>query len=72
MRTINYNNGVGDMYGIAIWLISFLILIVGFRYIKEIIEVVLVKLYEIFIQHNATVVSQIYSLSLLCFIISFV
>jgi hypothetical protein len=49
MGEINYSN-TNFINGLASWLIAALMLIAGFRYIKEIFEFVLLKLYEIFIQ----------------------
>lgn len=38
--------------GMTAWFAAILVAIVGFRYLKEAITYVLVKLYEFFIQHN--------------------
>ncbi len=36
----------------AAWFVAALVVIMGFRYIKALLIYVLVKLYELFIQHN--------------------
>ncbi len=36
----------------AAWFAAILVAILGFRFLKEIIAYILVKLYEFFIQHN--------------------
>jgi len=38
---------------VAIWLVAILIVLFGFRYIKDFLVFILGKLYEFFIQHNA-------------------
>lgn len=54
MNTLtSLNEGVPDIRSLAIWLITLLIVGFGFRYVREIISLVLSKLYEFFIQHHA-------------------
>ena len=52
MKDLNIKNIPAGTYEIAVWLIMFMVVIFGYRYIKEIIEYVLLKLYEYFIQHK--------------------
>lgn len=39
-------------FSLGIWLITFLVMAFGFRFIREAVVFVLMKLYEFFIQHN--------------------
>ena len=40
------------IYEIFAWLIIMLLILIGYKYIREVIEYVLLKLYEFFIQHK--------------------
>ncbi len=52
MFTANPSAGATDYRQYAVWLISLLVIAFGFRYVKDIINLVLEKLYEVFIQQN--------------------
>lgn len=52
MKEINISAVPTGTYEIAAWLIILLSLMFGYKYIKEITEYVLLKLYEYFIQHK--------------------
>jgi hypothetical protein len=52
MKELNIRNLPTGTYEIAVWLIILMTMIFGYRYIKEIVEYVLLKLYEYFIQHK--------------------
>lgn len=41
-----------DIRSYAIWLVSIVLVAFGFRYVKQLISVVLEELYRIFIQHG--------------------
>jgi hypothetical protein len=43
---------ISGTYEIAAWLIMLLTMLLGYKYFKEIIEYVMLKLYEYFIQHK--------------------
>ena len=53
MNEMNIKSPTGSIYEIVAWLISGLVLLFGYNYIKEIIEYVLLKLYEFFIQRKS-------------------
>ncbi len=52
MKELNIRNLPTGTNEIAAWLIMLLAIVFGYKYIKEIIEYVLLKLYEYFIQHK--------------------
>jgi hypothetical protein len=52
MKELNISDVPTGTYEIAMWLIMLLTMLFGYKYIKEIIEYVLLKLYEYFIQHK--------------------
>jgi len=52
MKELNIRNVPTGTYEIAVWLVILMTMIFGYRYIKEIVEYVLLKLYEYFIQHK--------------------
>jgi hypothetical protein len=52
MKELNIWDIPTGTYEIAVWLITVLTMLFGYKYIKEIIEYVLLKLYEYFIQHK--------------------
>jgi hypothetical protein len=52
MKELNVRGIPTGTYEIAAWLIMLLTMLFGYKYIKEIIEYVLLKLYEYFIQHK--------------------
>ena len=41
-----------DYRQLAIWLITFFVISFGFKYLREIIDFVLEKMYDLFIQHG--------------------
>lgn len=52
MKELNLKNVPTGTYEIAVWLITLMTILFGYRYIREIIGYVLLKLYEYFIQHK--------------------
>ena len=52
MKEINIRAVPTGTYEIAAWLVMLMVMLFGYRYIKEIAEYVLIKLYEFFIQHK--------------------
>lgn len=46
-----YNSKMG-LAGFVAWLTTLFVMVMGFRRLKEVIEYLLMKLYEIFIQRN--------------------
>jgi hypothetical protein len=52
MKELNIRNVPMGTYEIAVWLIMLLAMLFGYKYIKEIIGYILLKLYEYFIQHR--------------------
>jgi len=52
MKELNIKNVPAGTYEIVALLIMITVVIFGYRYIKEIIEYVLLKLYEYFIQYK--------------------
>lgn len=49
----SYVNSVSDLQQFAIWLVTLFLVAFGFRYVKDVITLILGKLYEFFIQHHA-------------------
>ena len=52
MKELNIWDIPTGTYEIAVWLITVLTMLFGYKYIKEIIGYILLKLYEYFIQHR--------------------
>lgn len=52
MKELNIRSIPTGTYEIAAWLVMVMAMLFGYKYIKEIIEYVLWKLYEYFIEHK--------------------
>lgn len=52
MKELNIKNVPPGTYEIVGWVIIIMIMLFGYKYLREIIEYILLKLYEFFIQHK--------------------
>jgi len=52
MKELNMSAVPTGTYEIVVWLIMLMTVFFGYKYIKEIAEYILLKLYEYFIQHK--------------------
>ncbi|SFP80685.1 hypothetical protein [Parafilimonas terrae] len=52
MKEINLKNIPAGTHEMMAWLIVLMIMVFGYKYLREFVEYVLLKFYEYFIQHK--------------------